>query len=113
MKTSLLALVLAALLGPAAAWAGQAAMQSNARLLLAATDGASAERERMLQRVERLRRIHRQPMSAPYGTGFEVRKGLSAENPDTPLERLERSDHFERPGRLDRPNVGGAGRGRR
>lgn len=120
MKTCLLVVAFVALLGPAAAWAGRAATPSNARLLLVATDGtaadAASESERMLQRIQRLRRIQRRPMPAPYGTGFEMRKEMSVEGANStldPIEWPERIERMERPGRRDRPAAGGARRGGR
>lgn len=117
MKTFLLVAAIVALLGPVAAWAEQAVMRANGHLMLVATDSAAAdaaaERERIFRRIQRLRRIQRQPLPAPpYGTGFEVRKEMSTESaPATPdrLEWPERMERTQRPGRLDRP-AGSGGR---
>ena len=116
----LLVAAIVALLGPLAAWAGQAAMPANGRLLLVASDGAAAdaaaESERIFRRIQRLRRDSAAVIAGPpYGTGFEVRKEMSAEWADSTPDRLdwpERMQRTERPGRLDRPAVGG-GAGRR
>jgi len=133
MKTCNTHLVVAfvALLGPAAAWAGEAMTPSNALLLLAATDGvaadAAAESERMHQRIRLRRQSQGQPAVVPYGTGYEARKELSgpgvdavvgderterAERPER-VDRPERIERVERPERVDRPDFGGAGRGGR
>ena len=108
-----------ALLGPLAAWAGHTSMRPNGRLLLVASDhvaaDAATESERMFRRIQRLRRIQRQPQPVPpYGAGFEVRKEMSAESADSLPDRLdwpERMQRSGRPGRFDRPAVGGGSGG--
>lgn len=114
MKTCSTHLVVAvvALLGPAAAWAGNGGMPANARLLLAATDvvqnDAATEAERMHQRIRQRQQTPVPPAQAPYGIGYEARKGMPTEDVEAesrvqPAERIERPERVEAPERAERP----------
>ncbi len=114
MKTCSTHLVVAvvALLGPAAAWAGNGGMPANARLLLAATDvaqnDAATEAERMHQRIRQRQQMQVPPAQAPYGTGYEARKSMPSEDLDAEsrvqrAERIERPERVEAPERIERP----------
>jgi hypothetical protein len=123
MKTcdTLFVAALFALIGPATAWAEEAAAPSNALLWLTAADAVpadAAESARIYQRIRQRQQIPAQPPQMPYGTGYEARQVLSPESlePVERIERIERIDRPERvdrPERIDRPDIGGAGRGGR
>ena len=108
MKTCSTHLVVAvvALLGPAAAWAGNGTMPRNARLLLAATDivqnDATTEADRMHERIRQRKQTQVPPAEAPYGTGYEARKHVPPEDLDAG-SRVERAERVERPERVEAP----------
>jgi hypothetical protein len=87
-------------------------MPANARLLLAATDvvqnDAGTEADRMHQRIRQRQQTPVPSAQAPYGTGYEARKGMPAEDLDAEsrvqrAERIERPERVEAPERVERP----------
>lgn len=123
-------IAIAAVCAAVPAWAGSQPTQADAALLRAATtepaaqdSDAAGEAERMRERIrQRLREQRRVPaQQAPYGTGYEARKGLGAEAIEEAqraerverVERPERVERAERPERVERPGIERAGRGGR